>query len=49
MCENKKVVIKIRKYEKADYDVVCKLFYNGMVCINNKGFWCKKFGELLKS
>ena len=49
MCDNKKVVIKIRKYEKADYDVVCKLFYNGMVCLNNKGFRCKKFGELLKS
>ena len=23
--------VVIRKYEKADYDKVCKLFYNGML------------------
>ena len=50
MCDNKKVVIKIRKYEKADYDVVCKLFYNGMVCLNNKGFGVKSsVKELMKT
>ena len=30
MSKNKKNV-KIRKYEKADHDVVCRIFYNGLM------------------
>ena len=26
-----KVKVVVRKYEKADHELVCKLFYNGMV------------------
>ena len=28
---SRKAKVVIRKYEKEDYDKVCKLFYNGMV------------------
>ena len=32
MCDNQKPVVKVREYEKDDYETVCRLFYNGKGC-----------------